>query len=133
MVISMRVSAVLTLGLLAAYYVLRVVASRCSGLQCDIYIPLSLLVPLLILILAAVTGVLAISAARQRAQGAWLGVLSACTLLGVLGPLGLLAVLRDRPADLFVSLATGLVLLVPLSALIYSFVAAARVRRPPVP
>jgi hypothetical protein len=126
-----RICAILTLGLLAAYYVLRVVATRCNGVQCDSYIPLSLLVPLLVLILAGVTGVLAIAAAMQRAQGASLGVLSACMLLGVLGPLGLLAVLRNSPADLFVSLATVLVLLVPLSALIYTFLAATPVWRPP--
>ena len=85
MVITMRVSAFLTLGLLVAYDIVRVVATSCSGLQCDIYIPLSLLVPLLILILAAVTGVLTISAARQRAHGTWLGPVRCWACSGRLG------------------------------------------------
>jgi heme/copper-type cytochrome/quinol oxidase subunit 3 len=117
---SIRVFAILTLGLLAVYYVLRAVVAQCSGNQCDVYIPLSLLLPLLILVMAAVTGLLAILSARQGAQRAWVGVLGVCTLLGVLGPIVSAVIFRDSP-DVLVPLATVLVLLAPLSALIYSF------------
>lgn len=115
---SIRIFAALTLGLLAVYYVLRAVAAQCSGNQCDVYIPLGLLVMLLILVKAAVTGLLAILSARQGAQRAWIGVLSTFTLLGVLGPIVSLAIFRDSP-DLFVLVATLLVLFVPISALTY--------------
>lgn len=49
-------------------------------------------------------------------------VLSLCTLLGVIGPLVALAVLRDSP-DAFVVTSTILVAVVPASALVYSFTA----------
>jgi heme/copper-type cytochrome/quinol oxidase subunit 3 len=120
---TIRAFAILTLVLLAAYFGLRVVATQCSGPRCDTYfIAPSLLLPLLILVVAAVTGILAITAARQGAQGAWAGALSACTLLGVLGPVVSLAIWRNSP-DQFVLAATLLVLLVPLSALIFSVTA----------
>ncbi len=100
----------------------------------------TLLLPLLVLIMAAVTGLLAISAARRGAQAApdqaikqrqttWLGILSICTLASVLGPIVSLAVFRNSP-DVFVPVATLLILLCPLSALIYSFAA---VQQPPAP
>jgi hypothetical protein len=107
----------LTVGLLAAYYVLRTLGAQCSGSACDTYFtPLSVLLPILILIMAAVTGLSSIAAARQ---GAWFGLLSVCTLLGILGPVVSAVVWRDHP-NTFVLVATLFVLLVPLSALIYS-------------
>jgi hypothetical protein len=129
--VALRIGAILTLGLLAVYYILRASAAQCSGLQCDRYIGFSLLLPLLVLIMAAVTGLLAISAATRGAQIAqdqaikqrqttWLGILSICTLVSVLGPIVSLAVFRSSP-DVLVPVATLLVLLVPLSVLIYSF------------
>ena len=107
-------------------------AVRCSGAQCDtIYLPLSLVVPLLILTMNAVTGLLATTTAGRgvqrssgeastRRQVIWRGVLSASTVLSVPGVIVSAFILRDRP-DAFVPAATVLSLLVPVSALIYSF------------
>lgn len=131
--IAVRPFAVLTLGLIGAYYALRGLAAPCAGIQCDFYIPLSLLLPLLALLLVAVIGRLSIAAARQAAQAArdegerraqvtWLRLLVLCTLLGILGPIASLAIFRDRP-DTLVPVATLLIVLVPVSALSYSLTA----------
>lgn len=120
---AVQVCAVATLALLAVYYVLRFTASRCTGLQCEWYIAPSLLLPLLILVMVALTGVLAISAAlrgvKDNGGGAWRALLVVCTLLGVAGPVVSLAIFRDSP-DILVPLATVLFLLVPISALSYA-------------
>ncbi len=81
---------------------------------CDAYIPLSLLLPLLVLAGAAVTSVLAVIQARQDRN--WFIFLVANSALGVFGPVLSLTILRDNP-DAFVILSTVLVLLVPVSAL----------------
>ncbi len=119
-----RTSAVVTFGLAVAYYVLRALATRCSGLQCDQYIGPSLLVPFLILVGALVTGLLAIAGAMARQIRIWQVVLSGVTLLSVVGPVVSAGLLRDSP-DVFVPVATVLALLSPLFALIYSFLAPA--------
>ncbi len=127
---AVRLFAASTLALMAAYYGSRGLAAGCTGIQCDAYIPLSLLLPLLVLLLVAVTGLLSIAAARQavqaardegarRAQVAWLRLLVLFTLLGILGPIASLAVFRDSP-DILVPVSTLLIVLVPLSALSYS-------------
>jgi hypothetical protein len=115
---GVRASALVTLGLLIAYHLMRAAATACTGGGCDVYIPVSLLLPVLVLIGAAVSGVLAISAARR--DGAWLVVLLVCTVIGVVGPIVALLVLRDSP-DAFVVTSTILVALVPVSVLVYSF------------
>ncbi len=115
---GVRVAAIVTLALLIAYHLMRVAATACSGSVCDAYIPLSLLLPLLVLIGAAVSGMLAISAARR--DRAWLIVLILCTAVGVIGPIIALAVLRDSP-DAFVVASTIVVALAPVGALVYSF------------
>ncbi len=125
-----RIFAILTLGLLAVYYVQRAIAAQCGGIQCDVYIPLGLLVMLLILVMAAVTGLLAILSARQGAQRTWAGVLSTFTLLGVLGPIVSAVIFRNSP-NLFVLAATLLVLFVPISALTYIWSASTPGRQPP--
>jgi hypothetical protein len=129
-----RSSAIATLGLLVVYYILRAVGGGCTTSQCDVTVlPWSALLPLLIVVLVAVTGALAIVAARRGTRTAqnpavngrhatWFVVLGACTVVGILGPLVLLAVLGNNP-NLFVFLATVLVALTPLGALIYSFAA----------
>ena len=115
---GVRGAAILTLVLLIAYHLMRAAATACTGPGCDFYIPLSLLFPVLVLIGAAVSGVLAISAAwRDRA---WLIVLILCTAVGVIGPIIALVVLRDSP-DAFVVSSTILVALAPVGALAYSF------------
>jgi hypothetical protein len=116
--VGVRVAAIVTLVLLIAYHLMRVAATACTGSGCDFYIPLSLLLPLLILVGAAVSGALAISAARR--DRTWLMVLVVCTAVGVLGPIIALVVLRDSP-DAFVVTSTILVAVAPVGALVYSF------------
>ena len=113
-----RVSAVLALLLLGGYHVLRLAASRCSGTQCDAYIPLSLLVPILVMVMVAVTGVLAIRDARAHDR-LWSTPLIASTVLGTAGPVVAAAVFRDHP-DVAVAVATVLFLQAPLSAVAYT-------------
>jgi uncharacterized membrane protein YeiH len=67
---------------------------------------------------AAVSGVLAISAARR--ERTWFAVLILCTAVGVIGPVIALLVLRDSP-DAFVVTSTILIALPPVGALVYSF------------
>jgi hypothetical protein len=117
---SVRTLAVVTFVLLIAYYVLRALAVKCAGPECETYIPFSLLLPLAALALAAVTGFLAVGAARARRQGGWLAVLIISTILSVAGPIASAVVFRDNP-DLFVPVATTLILFAPLATLIYSF------------
>lgn len=112
------VVAIVTLALLVIYHLLRLVASACSGSGCEVYIPVSLLLPLLILIGAVVSGLMAISAARR--DRTWLIALGLCTGVGVIGPLVALIVLRDSP-DAFVVSSTILVALAPVSSLVYSY------------
>jgi hypothetical protein len=118
---TIRIVSVLTLVALVGYFILRESASACSGPQCDSYILPSLALPLLIVVLAAVTGALALTAARNMPRGAWPAILSACLAIGVLGPVISAAIFRDSP-DTFIPVATSLVLLVPLSALLFSFI-----------
>jgi hypothetical protein len=116
--VGVRVAAIVPLVLLIAFHLMRLAATACTGSGCDFYIPLSLLLPLLILAGIVVSGVLAISAARRNRT--WLIVLSLCTAVGVIGPIAALIVLRDSP-DAFVVSSTILGVLVPVSALVYSF------------
>jgi hypothetical protein len=112
--------------LLIGYYILRLAAGNCTGSACDWFIPFSLLIPLLILVMLAITGISATSNAYRRQAGAgWALVLGALTVLGVIGPIVALAIFRDSP-DPFVPLATVLVLLLPLCALLYSLTAGRR-------
>ena len=97
---------------------MRLAATACSGSVCDVYIPLSLLLPSLILVGSAVTGVVASLGARR--DRSWLIGLSLCTAIGVVGPIVALALLRDSP-DAFVVTSTILVALAPVGTLIYSF------------
>jgi hypothetical protein len=121
---AVRISAVLTLLLVATYHVLRLAAAQCSGVQCDWYIAPSLLLPILILVVVGLTGFVAMLAARRRRHAAggqaWLAVLAICTLLSAVGPIIALAGLRQSP-DSLVTLATVLFLLTPVSALMFSF------------
>ena len=116
--VSVRVAAVVTIALLVVYHLTRAAATACSGPACDWYIPVSLLLPLMILAGAVVTGVTATSAARNDAT--WRIVLGACTAISVAGPIVALIVLRDSP-DPFVVSSTILVLIAPAAALVYSF------------
>jgi hypothetical protein len=117
---SVRILAIITFVLLIAFYVLRALAAQCSGPDCETYIPFSLLLPLAAVVLAAFTGVLAIGASNTRRQIGWLAALIICTILSVAGPIASAVVFRDSP-DLFVPVATALIVLAPLAALVYSF------------
>jgi hypothetical protein len=117
---SVRILAILTFALVAAFYGLRALAGQCEGGECETYIPFSLLLPLAALVLAAVTGYLAIGASRARRQAGWLALLIVCTIVSVAGPIACAIIFRDNP-DLFVPIATALILFAPLAALVYSF------------
>jgi hypothetical protein len=117
---SIRILVIITFALVAAFYGLRALAGQCVGGECETFIPFSLLLPLAALILAAITGFLAIDASRARRQAGWLALLIICTVVSVAGPIASAFVFRDSP-DLFVPVATVLILLAPLAALIYSF------------
>jgi hypothetical protein len=112
-----RLLAVATIVLIGGYLVFRVVVSSCTGATCDAYIPASLLLPLSILVLAGVTGVSATSLARG--DRGWVIALLAATLLGTVGPLAALAVLRDKP-DILVPLFFALELLAAMTVLAFS-------------
>jgi hypothetical protein len=114
---TIGVFAIVTLVLLGGYHLMRAAATACTGAACDAYIPLSLLLPVLVLAGAVVTGLLAIASAWRRR--AWLIFLLLCAVAGIVGPLVALLVLKDSP-DAFVVSSTVLVALVPVSALAYT-------------
>jgi hypothetical protein len=122
---SLRILAILTFVLIAGFYALRALAGKCAGGECETYIPFSLLLPLLALALAAVTSFMAIGAATARRQGGWLVALIICTIVSVAGPIASAVIFRDSP-DLFVPVATLLILFAPLAALVYSFTGSTR-------
>lgn len=105
--------------LLAAYHGLRIAASQCGGAACDWYIPISLLLPIAILLAVGVAGALAFPAARRTGAGPWAAVIAASSALGVAGPPVALALLRDSP-DALVPAATVMWLLGPICVLAYT-------------
>jgi hypothetical protein len=117
---SVRIFAIITFALVAAFYGLLALARQCVGGECETYIPFTLLLPLAALVLAAITGYLAIGVSRARRQGGWLALLIICTIVSVTGPITSAVIFRDNP-DLFVPVATVLILFAPLAALIDSF------------
>jgi hypothetical protein len=113
-----RILAVAVIVLVGAYFVMRALAAACTGSGCDIYIPISLLLPFLIFVATAITAVLAIAAARGL--GAWFAVLIMSTVLAVLGPIVALLIFKDSP-DAFIATGTVLELQLAVVALAYSF------------
>lgn len=113
-----RVSVAVSLVFLTSYWVLREVATACSGANCDAFIVPSVALPILVLISVGVTGWLAISWARP-VGGAWLVILIATTALGLLGPPIALAIFRNQP-DSLVLTATLLFAQGPVAALVYT-------------
>ncbi|HEV2476957.1 MAG TPA: hypothetical protein VGX22_10485 [Candidatus Dormibacteraeota bacterium] len=114
-----RVLAVAVIVLVAAYFVMRALAAACTGSACDVYIPISLLLPLLIFIASAVTAVAAIASARGL--GAWFAILIISTVLAVMGPIVALVVFKDSP-DAFVATGTVLELQLAVVALVYTYI-----------
>ncbi|HKW07497.1 MAG TPA: hypothetical protein VJS19_08005 [Candidatus Dormibacteraeota bacterium] len=102
--------------LLAAYFVMRALATACTGGGCDAYIPASLLLPLLVFVAAAATGLTACVAARGSAWFVWLVI---STVVAVAGPLVALLVFKDSP-DAFVTTGTVLELQVAVVALAFT-------------
>ena len=121
-----KLLAIATLVLLGGYHLMRAMAAQCDGEACDAYIPLSLLMPLLALVSGAVTAALAI--AHARGDRGWRIVLVIAAALGVVGPPLALIALRDSP-DAFVILSTLLILTIPVTALLYTFLSLST-RRP---
>jgi uncharacterized membrane protein YhaH (DUF805 family) len=117
---SVRILAILAVVLILAYYGLRALAGQCAGPECEAYIPFSLLLPLAALAVAAISCWLAIGVARRWRQGGWLAFLAVCLFISLVGPIASAYVFRDNP-DIFVPVATALILLGPIVALIYSF------------
>jgi len=113
-----RVLAAVVIALVGAYFVMRALATACTGSGCDVYIPISLLLPLLIFVASAVTAVAAIASAHGL--GAWFAVLIISTVLAVLGPIVALLIFKDSP-DVFVATGTVLELQLAVVALAYSF------------
>lgn len=104
----MRWSAAATVLVLLAYHGTRIAASQCTGAGCDLYIPLSLALPVLAIVMVAVTGVLG----TREAKGGWRAAIAVAAVLGVAGPPAALAIWRDSP-DVLVPVATALILLCP--------------------
>ena len=117
---AVRLLAAAVLVLIAVYFVIRSLATACTGAACDAYIPISALIPLLILITVAVTGIVA--AVQARARHSWFAGLLLSTVLGVLGPIVALLIFKDSP-DAFVAAGTLLELQLALVVLAYSFLA----------
>jgi hypothetical protein len=113
-----RILAVGVIVLVGAYFVMRALATACAGTGCDVYIPISLLLPILIFLASAMTAVVAIASARGL--GAWFAVLILSTALAVLGPIVALLIFKDSP-DAFVATGTALELQLAVVALAYSF------------
>ena len=114
-----RVLAVAVIVLVAAYFVMRALAGACTGSACDVYIPISLLLPLLIFTASAVTAVLALASARGL--GAWFAILIISTVLAVMGPIVALVVFKDSP-DAFVATGTVLELQLAVVVLAYTYI-----------
>jgi len=109
-----RVLAAVVVAVVVVYHVLRVLASQCSGAACDWYIPFSLLLPIVALVLAGVAG----AYAGRGAGGVWFLLLNGCAGLGAFGPIVAAFLLSDNDTKVWVS--TVLVLTVPATIGIYA-------------
>src|SRR5215470_16705391 len=86
--------ALVALALIVAYHLQRYAAAHCVGGGCDIYIPISLLLPLLSWAAAIASGV---AASQDARHSHWFALLTACTAIGLFGPVVILLLLRDNP------------------------------------
>ncbi len=115
---ALRAAALVALALLAVYHLLRLAAARCTGGGCDLYIPVSLLLPVLTVAAVAVTAAIALQRTRNRL--AWRLLCAVGGAVGVIGPPVAAVLFRDRP-DVLVPVATILLSIEPVVALAYSF------------
>ncbi len=78
------------------------------------------MLPVLILVLIALTGLAALPAASRRHRGStWPLAIGVSTILGVVGPMVSLLIFRDN-LDQFIPIATALVALPPIVILAYA-------------
>jgi hypothetical protein len=97
---------------LTIYHGMRIAASECTGGACDVYIPLSLALPVAAIVVAAMAA----------ARGTWRIAVAVTLLLSVAGPPVALAIWRDSP-DVFVPVATVLIPLCPICVLAFWYFA----------
>ena len=116
---AVRWFAIGVIALVVAYFVMRAFATACTGAACDVYIPISALLPALIFLCAAVTAVLALTSART--SHAWFAGLMISTALAIVGPIVALVIFRDKP-DAFVATGTVLELQLAVVALASTYI-----------
>ena len=104
-----RVLAVAIVVVVIAYWILRILASECNGAACDAYIPFSLLLPILAILLAGVAG--GIAAYEARARRPWAVAFAGLAVAAVVVPIIVAFALSDN--DTKVGVSTILVLTVP--------------------
>ena len=109
-----RAFAVVVVAIVLVYHVLRVMASQCAGGGCDWYIPFSLLLPIIAILVA--TGTAAFAAYAARAHKVWSAVLGMSGILASIGTILGAMMLSDNDSKVW--LGTVFVLTVPLSVLI---------------
>jgi len=109
-----RALAFVVVAVVLVYHVLRVMASQCTGGGCDWYIPFSLFLPIIAILLA--TGTAALAAYATRAQKVWSAVLGMSGILASIGTILGAMILSDNDSKVW--LGTVFVLTVPLSVLL---------------
>ncbi len=110
-----RALAFLTIAVLLVYHLVRLASADCSGPGCEWFIPLSIYLPLTGFALAVITGVCGIQATGPRSI--WRAILAVALVISVIGPFAAVIQLRNSP-DLVVPIATVLLLVAPVAALI---------------
>ena len=103
--------AAVVVAVVAVYHVLRVLATNCSGAACDWYIPFSLFLPIIAILLAGLTG--AFATYGERGRRGWAVLIGLCSVLAVFGPILVALALSDN--DTKVWIATVFVLSVPVA------------------
>ncbi len=120
-----RALALMTMGVLLVYHLVRLGSVDCSGPGCEWFIPISIYLPLTAFALALITGVCAFLVTRPRSL--WRAVLTVAIATSAIGPLGAVVMLRNTP-DLVVPVATVLLLAAPVAALIADAVGRSQAR-----
>ncbi len=110
-----RALAFLTIGVLLIYQLVHLASEDCSGPGCEWFIPFSIYLPLTAFALAVITGVRGIQATAPRSP--LRAILAVALVISVIGPFAAVILLRNSP-DLVVPIATVLVLVAPVAALI---------------
>ena len=109
--VTTQILAAVIVAVVVTYHVLRLMASQCTGAGCDWYIPFSLFLPIIAILLAALTA--GFAAGEARAQRAWCVLLGICGVLASVGSILAALALEDNDTKVWVS--TVLVLTVPVT------------------